>query len=165
MNDKNGFTVINELPLNEFLAYEPKHDPITECVHVVPEFEENQVSVYRHVSKTKEPNERIKTVIENVRGKTSTFENKEIPEINYWCFQGGDGETILTFLTALKCERVEATVDILYYHQNNTQMIEDSDMDNETFQMHYKTENGRENEISINNLYKNVVQEIVNFEE
>lgn len=160
--DKFGMTVREELPLNDFLNYEIDDDynMITECVHIIPERPEGGIHIYRKVNEGY-PNERIKTTVENV--KVKQFKANYTGEVRNWCFQGGHGETILTFLSSLKSERSSANISINYYETNNSQMIDESDMNQETFRISYKTETDRSNEILIHNMWKYSVHKFANF--
>jgi len=150
--------VREELPLNEFLNYdaaESEKISFNECVHIIPDFHEQRIRIYRLVGNTREGNyDRIRHTIEGVTNwDITTFGDERLREVKSWCFQGGDGETILTLLAALKSERSPAEIKITYFQENNWPAIEDLPVDNETFKIGYETESGRSNEVMVHNCH------------
>lgn len=153
--DKNSVNVLEELPLNEFLNYES--DEYTEYVHIFPDLENREMNVYRSVKES--PNEgRIKTTIENVKLLTYNLESETKPDHIYVTWTNAD--TILTWLDALKNERSETQIIIEYWETNNSEMIEESNMNNESIIFKYETNSGRSNKVEVSGLYKNELQKI-----
>ena len=170
LTDENGFYVQEELPLNEFIK--PEWAPgnmgmYDECIHVFPRFQSQKMTLYRMVDSIRErdigdPIRRIKTEIQDVKFNNYLESDREI---DYWCLQSGDGETLMTFLTALAWERSPARLHVEYSEVNNSQYMDEKGVKGDTLIFKYNTESGRRNAIKIDQLYSSETTKNATFKE
>ena len=160
--DNNGFTVSQECDsIKQFLNMDM--DTLDECVHIVPNKENRKLTFYRltnkRLTKDNKDNVRISLELNNVG---ILFRNTEkIPE--NLCFHNAKAKTILSFLECLKNERSEYNLTFKYYNKNNSPMIEEHNLNNESLFLSYKTETDRYNEVEISDVYANNITQFANF--
>jgi hypothetical protein len=160
--DNNGFTVSQECDsIKQFLNMDM--DTLNECVHIVPDKENRKLTFYRLTDKrltmNNEENVRISLELNNVG---ILFRNTEkIPES--LTFHSAKAKTILSFLECLKNERSDYSMTFKYYNKNNSPMIEEHNLNNESLFLSYKTETNRYNEVEISDVYANNSTQFANF--
>lgn len=145
----DGYTISAELNLTEFLNH-PNEDPIGEYVHVFPDFENREIRIYRSVLEAGGPK-----IMTTIPGSASYTRRPGAVE-NYpdgFYLTGGAGETLLTLL---RCYRNETTADglrINWWGVNNSPSMDESDRDNESLIVSYRTGSGREQTVHIDHSY------------
>lgn len=167
MNDGHLNVVTETVSPVEFVNYNVD-DRRSECIHVVPPSDpfDREIELIRLVSETssERPFDRVRTVIDasfNVRYPRSDAPRRRPDSI---CLHNDDADTLLTWLRALIRERSDATVSIAYWEQNNSPLIEDAGLNQESLFLDYKTESGTEHRVNIHGVYANHVQMMANFD-
>lgn len=166
MNDGRLNVVTETVSPVEFVNYDV--DQRGECIHVVPPADpfDREIELIRLVSDTcaERPFERVRTVIDasfNVRYPRADAARRTPVSI---CLHDDDADTLLTWLRSLVRERSDATVSIAYWEQNNSPLVTDAGLDQESLFLDYQTETGTEHRVHIHGVYANDVQMMGNFD-
>ena len=145
-------TVADELSLVEFVNYPAETS--REMIHVVPTAD-GGVALVRNVEPVTAGYDQNGHVVTRLGGSFTTglMAGRDDPESI--TLSMGDGDTLMTWCRALARERSDARVRVVYYGVNNSQMIENAGLNQETISFRYATESGIEHEIEIDNVFNN----------
>jgi hypothetical protein len=145
----DGFNVVDELPLQQFVDF--GFDSFGEYIHIVPDPERRQLRVYRSVSDATEENERISTVIDDVK-ITYHYDNyrNDRPEVNHFYLTGTEAMTFLSFLDLLGSGR-EGRLTFEWWEESGMPMMEDEKTDIEILTFTFDKPNGVNRTVSIDN--------------
>jgi len=165
-NDFGNYNVIDVVDVIDFVNASTDgsgtHD---ECVSVVPR-DDGTVAFLRlveAVTNGADTNARIATVVDARflnRGSLSDRNPRRPVSITYHDFEAA---TLLVWLRSLARERNVDHVTVEYYAKNNSPLIEDAGLNNESLFAAYKTEAGRTEEIGVGGVYANDIQMAANF--
>jgi len=135
-----------------------------ECVHIFPNYD-GTVDLYRIVGDRDDyPSERVAVRIEAAFGVSGTGkapDRRDDPES--LCLHANDASTALTLFRCLANERSPATPSFDYWPVNNSPMVDESDLTNETLSIDYKTDSGRSHRVGIDSLYTNGFQSMASY--
>lgn len=150
---------VKEVSTLELINHETEHYSFQEYVHVV--IDNGVMSVYRSINDGY-PNKRVKTTIKNVtfRRKGDKYTERE-PSVFY--LTDKQAKNFFNFLELLSKERTEVWLSVNYWQKNNSSMLEESDLNNESLIFAYETDSDRERYCEIDNTYRNIVQMMGSF--
>lgn len=144
----DGFKISDELTLTEFLN-RPNTDGPSEYVHIFADAENRELRIYRSVAEAGGP--KIMTRIPGVVNYSNLPDGLMKPDGFY--LTGGKGETVLTLLRCFRNETTAEHVRIEWWFKNNSPSVDNSDRDNESLIVSYRTGSGREERVHIDNSY------------
>ena len=139
----DGFNVAKEVSLTKFADGEFSSS-FGEYVHLVPDVENRELRCYRSISEDGEPNERVKTTIENV---TIHF-MQDFEEVEHWYLTGMRAKTLLNIFGLIgDFERM----NIRWYNEGGGSMMDDEDTSIETLLFAFQTEDNDDRDFQITN--------------
>lgn len=160
---KHQFDNTKEVSLNEFLnAKQGEKKFRKEFIHVFPDRPNGEIQIVRTVSDSDDIYEnpkRVSTTIGDVKiSKSGTRNAKHEGLPNHIYLTYSEAQNLLCWLRCLLNERSEMNISMDYWEINNSQMIEESKIDNETVIFKYRTRTGRQHKMTIHGQYKNDIQ-------
>lgn len=159
--NEGSLVIQDELEPKEFVARVNDRDDYDPTIHVIPDFPERRFGLYYHTGEAGS-GEVIKTVIENVNFK-NRYDKVSQREIANWFLTYDEAFTLLTWVNSYKWERTETNVTLEWIEETGKPMMEDSGFGEEGLIFQYKTESGNSQTVHINSIYKNEIQQMVNF--
>lgn len=123
-------------------------DPVDEAMHIRFDTDRQCAVLYRSLDRDGDS-----WVRHRVDGVSLSTVNTD-RELKGLFLTAGEVQTVLTLLDRFRVEQAETSLSFEYWGENNSPMIRDSKMDNETLFVRYDTESGRSNEVQIDGLYK-----------
>ena len=124
-------------------------DGVSEHVHVRFPSDWKRAALYRSLDRN--GGSWVRT---DVDAYLSTYSTDRGERLKGLFLTDGEADNLLTLLDLYRRERPEADLRFAYWGENNSPMIRDSNMDNETLFVRCNTESGRSNEVQIDGLYK-----------
>lgn len=151
-NDIDPYGNTETVSLSEFLSRDSKGQ---EYIRLIPDPDNREIHLFRNTARNSGEG-MIKTVIEGtfkVRGTRDREINTEFLWLN---FHYSDVSTILTFLNSLKWDssRSPANLSVEYWPINNSPMLDNNDMIQETISFAYRTESGNSHRVELSNIYE-----------
>lgn len=125
----------------------------SEYIRIIPDRENRKIHFFRGIDELAD--NLIHTVLEDCRIKLSLFRK----DLNYSDIQvinlhHNQANSVLVWLNSLKYEKTETQITLDYLPVNNSQNIDNSDLNQNSLILSYKSESGNEFTTQIDETYK-----------